>query len=107
MKNLNELPTFANGCHSLLSKHLTKTVFAELKDKQTRNGFDLQQVINSGLKNPDSSIGVYAGDKASYSTFAALFDPVIESYHGFKKADQHQSNFNPDDLQVPNPDPQQ
>ncbi|MCF6263577.1 MAG: phosphagen kinase [Xanthomonadales bacterium] len=106
MKNLNKLPTFANGCDSLLSKHLTDTVFAELKDKHTRNGFDLQQVINSGLINTDSSIGVYAGDKASYSTFSALFDPIIESYHGFKKTEQHQSNFNPNDLDAPNPDPE-
>lgn len=105
MKALNEFPTFAGDCDSLLGKYLSKAVFAELKDKQTRNGYDLQRVINSGLKNPDSSIGVYAGDEASYSTFSALFDPIIENYHSFTKSDQHQSNFEPNDLKAPNPDP--
>ena len=31
-----------------------------------------------------------AGDEASYSVFADLFDPVIEGRHnGFKKTDMH------------------
>lgn len=102
---MKELPVFTNDCDSLLSKYLSKAVFAELKDKQTRNGFSLQQAIHSGIKNPDSSIGVYAGDEESYTTFSALFDPVIENYHGFTKSNQHQSNFDQQDLQAPNPDP--
>ncbi|MEA1913868.1 MAG: phosphagen kinase, partial [Campylobacterota bacterium] len=51
-------------------------------------------------------IGAYAGDEESYTTFAALFDPIIEQYHDFSKTDKHQSNLNPEDLDAPNPDPQ-
>ena len=98
-------PNFPEDCTSMLCKYLTKEVFEELKDKKTANGFTLEQAINSGVMNIDSGIGVYAGDEESYSTFGALFDPIIEDYHGFGKEDKHQSNLNPDDLNAPNPDP--
>ena len=99
-------PKFPDDCKSLLSKHLTPEVFETLKDKETSNGFTLEQAINSGVQNLDSGIGVYAGDQESYHTFGALLDPIIEEYHGFTKEDSHQSNMNPDDLNAPNPDPE-
>jgi len=99
-------PKFPEDCKSLLSKHLTPEVFEALKDKETSNGFTLEQAINSGVENLDSGIGVYAGDKESYTVFAALFDPIIEEYHGFGKEDSHKSNLNPDNLNAPNPDPE-
>ncbi len=98
-------PNLPEDCTSLLCKYLTPEVFEELKDKTTSNGFTLKQAINSGVMNIDSGIGVYAGDEESYSTFAPLFDKIIEDYHGFGIEDKHQSNLNPDDLNAPNPDP--
>jgi len=89
----------------MLCKYLTPEIFEALKDKKTLNGFTLEQAINSGVQNIDSGIGVYAGDKESYTLFAALFDPIIEAYHGFGREDKHQSNLNPKDLNAPNPDP--
>jgi len=99
-------PKFPEDCNSLLSKHLRPEVFELLKDKETSNGFTLEQAINSGVLNLDSGIGVYAGDTESYTVFGALFDPIIEEYHGFEKEDLHQSNLNPNDLNAPNPDPE-
>ncbi len=99
-------PEFPKECNSLLCKYLTPEVFEELKDKKTSNGFTLEQAINSGVENIDSGIGVYAGDKESYSIFSTLFDKIIEEYHGFHKDDSHQSDMNPDNLNAPNPDPQ-
>ena len=90
---------------SLMAKYLTPETFEELKTLKTSNGFTLQNAINSGVKNPDSGIGVYAGDAESYSLFAPLFDAIIEDYHGFSTTDTHKSNLNPDDLNAPNPDP--
>jgi len=98
-------PKLPKECTSLLCKYLTPQVFDALKDKKTSNGFTLEQTINSGVKNIDSGIGVYAGDEESYMTFSALFDPIIKEYHGFDTSDTHQSNLNPDDLNAPNPDP--
>ena len=102
----SSFPTFPSDCKSLLSKYLTKEVFEELKDKKTASSFTLNQAIASGVQNSDSGIGVYAGDIESYSTFSSLFDPIIEDYHGFTKSDSHISNLNPDDLNAPNPDPE-
>jgi len=99
-------PDFPKECTSMLCKHLTPEVFELLKERKTSNGFTLEQVINSGVKNIDSGIGVYAGDKESYTVFDALFDPIIEEYHGFGKSDSHKSNLNPDDLNASNPDPE-
>jgi len=104
MSQINEFPTFPEDCTSLLSKHLTKQMYEQLKSRQTAYGFTLQKAINSGMKNFDSGIGVYAGDLESYSSFAPLFDGIIKEYHGFDKDDLHQSNLNPDDLNAPNLD---
>ncbi len=106
MSQKNEFPNFPADCKSMLCKYLTKEVFEELKDKKTSNGFTLKDAINSGVKNIDSGIGVYAGDEESYTVFAKLFDPIIQEYHGFGPNDSHKSNLNPDDLDAPNPDPE-
>ncbi len=88
-----EYPIFPKECNSLLAKYLTKELFEKLKTETTPNGFTLEKAIRSGVENLDSGIGVYAGDKESYTTFAELFDPIIEEYHGFSKESQHQSSF--------------
>ena len=97
-------PNFTKEHKSLMAKYLSKEVFEELKDLKTPNGFTLERAIKSGIDNPDSGIGVYAGDIESYTIFGALLDPIIEEYHGFLKSDIHKSNLNPDDLNAPNLD---
>ncbi|CAG0889951.1 unnamed protein product [Cyprideis torosa] len=80
----------AKDCHSLLKKHLTKDVLDKLKTRKTELGATLLDVIQSGVENLDSGVGVYAPDADSYTIFADLFDPIIEEYHvGFKKTDKH------------------
>ncbi|WP_458700302.1 phosphagen kinase [Sulfurospirillum sp. 1307] len=78
---------------SLMKKYLTNEVKKELQDKKTAYGYTLDKLINSGLKNPDSSIGVYAGDKESYDLFSALMDPIIQEYHKFSGV--HKSDLSP------------
>ncbi len=97
-------PKFTQEFKSLMSKHLTQEVFEQLKDKKTKNGFTLKDVINSGIENPDSGIGAYAGDEESYIVFAPFFDRIIQEYHGFSKEDKHKSNLSIDDLDISNPD---
>ncbi|KJH49078.1 arginine kinase [Dictyocaulus viviparus] len=78
----------AADCNSLLKKHLTKAVVDKLKAKKTRLGATLLDVIQSGVENLDSNVGLYAPDAESYTLFADLFNPVIEEYHnGFKATD--------------------
>lgn len=85
---------------SLLKKYLTKEVFDALKNKKTPTfGSTLLDVIQSGYENHDSGVGIYAPDAEAYLTFAELFDPIIEDYHGgFKKTDKHPAkNFGTSD----------
>lgn len=76
---------------SLLKKHLTKEIFDKLKTRTTPSfNSTLLHCINSGLCNPDSGVGIYAPDAEAYKVFGAIFDPIIEEYHGgFKKTDKH------------------
>ena len=97
-------PIFTKEHKSLMAKYLTNDIFDKLKDKKTTNNFTIQNAINSGVKNPDSGIGAYAGDIESYKTFDLLFDPIIKEYHNFSQTDTHQSDLNPDNLNAPNSD---
>ncbi len=103
---MTAFPAFPKNCTSLLCKHLTAEIFETLKDKKTASGFTLEDAIRSGVENPDSGIGVYAGDLESYSLFAALFDPIIKAYHGFSATDRHSSDLDPTHLHAPDPDPE-
>jgi len=81
----------ATECKSLLKKHLTQEVYDKCKNKTTPSfGSTLLDVIQSGVANLDSGVGIYAPDAEAYSTFSALFDPVIDTYHkGFSAKDKH------------------
>ena len=79
----------AADCKSLLKKYLTKPVVDELKGKKSKLGATLLDVIQSGVANLDSGVGVYAPDAESYTLFKPLFDPLIQDYHnGFKPTDK-------------------
>ena len=91
-------PTFPAGTKSLLSKTLTKAMWEEYKDAKSDMGFTFGQAINSGVVNVDSGIGVYAGDVDSYTKYAKLFEPIIETYHGCKVATLKHPAFKADEV---------
>ena len=91
----------------LLKKYLTEDVYNALRDKKTKNGFTLTDLIKSGVENLDSSNGVYAGDEESYSLYAKVLDPIIEEYHSpYKLKDGHTSDMNPEKVEAPDLDPE-
>ena len=65
---------------SLLSRYLTDAHRAELSKRVTPSGFQLADVIRSGLRHPESSVGVYAPDFQSYDVFRELFEPILENF---------------------------
>uniref|UniRef100_A0A915IEG7 arginine kinase n=1 Tax=Romanomermis culicivorax TaxID=13658 RepID=A0A915IEG7_ROMCU len=83
-KVLQEAP----DCKSLLKKYFTLDVMNKLKNRKTGFGSTLWDVIQSGVKNLDSGVGVYAPDAEAYRTFKELFDPILSDYHGFKAGDK-------------------
>ncbi len=88
---------FSESSRSLVRKHLTEPIFRRLSVLKTASGFTLDKAIRSGVLNPDSTIGVYAGDAESYRVFAPLLDPIIADYHGISTSCRHVS-----DLSAPN-----
>lgn len=78
-------------------------MFNHLAPLRTSSGFTFAQAIRSGRKNPDSSIGVYAGDAESYSLFADLLDPIIQDYHKIKGLIQHTPGLTPVSLPMLDP----
>ncbi len=64
----------------------------------------MQKAIQSGCINPDSAIGIYAGDAQSYQVFSRIFEPIIFDYHGVSKDTRHLSDFNVIDLPEIDPD---
>ncbi|WP_292655269.1 arginine kinase [Nitratifractor sp.] len=92
---------------SALQRYLTPEISERLQTKKTCYGYTLEQLIRSGVENPDSSIGVYAGDEESYETFALLLDPIIREYHHYDPVTgHHRSDLNPAHLRISNPDPE-
>jgi hypothetical protein len=60
-------PIFTKAHKSALSRHLSASVYAQVASRRTPAGFTLDQLIQSGLDNPDSAVGVWAGDKVHRS----------------------------------------
>ena len=59
-------------------------MWEQLKDVTDDSGFTFRRVINTGVMNKSAYIGVHAGSSSSYSYFAPLFNPIIETWHGAK-----------------------
>lgn len=89
----------------LMKKYATEEVKSKLERVETPHGWTLEKAIKSGIDNPDSSIGVYAGDPESYTLLAPLFDPVIREYHNYNMSG-HKSDFSLDGLPIENLDPE-
>jgi len=82
----------------LAKRFLTPELRAELCNLRSQGGFTLDDIVRSGMKNPDSSIGVYAGDEDCYQKFAPLFDKIIEEYHRYPPDGIHRRNLSVSDL---------
>ena len=84
---------------------MTPQVYNQLKDKKTKAGVTLEDIIQGGVclpygANPPHGVGgVYAGDEESYHTFAPLLDPIIETHHKASTRafglQRFQTNLNP------------
>lgn len=81
IEDISGMLEFPPGTKSLLCKYLTPEIYNKYKGKKDKAGVPFEQMILSGAQNVDSGIGVYAGSHDSYTTFADIFDKIIEDYH--------------------------
>ncbi len=89
-----------------MQKYFTEEVKQALAGMKTPHSFAALDAVRSGMENPDSSVGAYAGDEESYVLFAPLFDPIISEYHGYAKDGVHKADLNPGNIKVRNLDPE-
>merc|ERR1712061_689849 len=80
--------------HSLVAKHVTEEKWDKLcKIKTKTSGFTLAKAIACAVEFDNQHCGIYAGDWDSYKDFAAVFDPLIQEYHGIKPGAKHTSHM--------------
>ena len=88
---------------SRMAQAMNREKFEELKNRKTKNaGWTIARAMNTGTCYPSSSVGCHAGDHESYTAFAILFKPVIESYHnGFNlDKDKHVTDLDVNKISI-------
>merc|ERR1712061_608441 len=82
--------------HSLVAKHVTEEKWDKLKDIKTKtSGFTLAKAIACAVQFDNQHCGIYAGDWDSYKELSAVFDPLIQEYHGISSSAKHTSDMDP------------
>merc|ERR1712142_424834 len=85
---------------SLVAKHVTKEVWDQLSGHVTKTSkFTLAKAIACAVEFDNQHCGIYAGDGDSYKDFAAVFDPIIQEYHGISADAVHTSDMDVTKLQ--------
>merc|ERR1712136_348515 len=115
MPNLNtarytgdeEMPDLSKH-NNWMAKVMTPELYKKMRARQTKSGYTIDDVIQTGVDNPGHpfimTVGAVAGDEDSYETFAEFFDPLIEARHGgYKKDDMHTTDLNADGLVMDEP----
>lgn len=97
-------PEFHPDSRALVKQYLTPALYERLAPLKTKTGFTLDAAIQSGLKNPDSHIGIYAGDTHTYSLFSGILDPIIHEYHAVKETFAHDPGLDHTHLPPLDPD---
>lgn len=105
MPNLNtakytgdeEMPDLSKH-NNWMSKVMTPELYKRMRARQTKSGFTIDDVIQTGVDNPGHpfimTVGCVAGDEDSYEAFAEFFDHIIEARHGgYKSTDVHKTDL--------------
>eukprot|EP00091_Calanus_sinicus_P002070 TRINITY_DN12106_c0_g1_i9.p1 TRINITY_DN12106_c0_g1~~TRINITY_DN12106_c0_g1_i9.p1 ORF type:complete len:149 (-),score=59.12 TRINITY_DN12106_c0_g1_i9:6-407(-) len=80
--------------HSLVAKYVTEPLWKKLSMVKTKtSGFTLSKAIACAVEFDNQHCGIYAGDWDTYKDFAAVFDPLIQEYHGISADSVHTSDM--------------
>jgi len=79
------LDFISGSSSSLLHKYLSTDLYYRISRlKSSTLDTKLKDLIMSGVKNPDSLLGIYVPDVESYTVYKDILDPIIRDYHGLK-----------------------
>jgi creatine kinase len=95
---------------NFMAEKLTADMYAKLKDVKTASGCTLAECMKTGVDNPGhphiKTVGLVACDEECYTTFAEIFDPVIDARHGGYAPDAKQpTNLDTSKLSTTDIDP--
>lgn len=82
-----------------MSKVLTDDMYDRLKDLKTPKGYTLDMAIQPALKSPHLKTGIVSDGLECYALFKDIFDPLIETIHGYKPTAKHVSDMNSKNLE--------
>lgn len=86
-------PEFTEKHISLMSKHLTPEVFAEMKAAgATPKGYTISRAIQTGVMTPHLGVGITAGDEFSWEMYKTIFYPIIKGWHQFDPETQNHTS---------------
>ena len=95
-----DFPNFCEGA-SLLAKHLSPLLYAQLIHRTTSSGFTLNDVIQVGVDQEGCGTlvgpGIVAGDPECYDVFRELYQPILLDLHSTCQMEggRPQPNANP------------
>lgn len=91
--DLDEKPEFTDKHISLMAKHLTPELFAELKAAgATSKGYTISRAVQTGLMTPHLGVGITAGDEESWELFKKIYYPIINGWHKFDPETQNHTS---------------
>lgn len=92
-----------------MDRFLTPEIFSKVKDKRSAKGYDIDKLIESGLRDTvatdmhkmaagetlvENSIRLLAGNEECYDLFRELIDPVIREVHQIYRMENLRSEVN-------------
>lgn len=91
--DFDAMPEFTDKHISLMAKHLTPELFAELKAAgATSKGYTISRAIQTGLMTPHLGVGITAGDEESWGLYKAIYYPIIKGWHQFDPETQNHTS---------------
>ena len=94
---------------TMMDRFLTPEIFSKVKDKRSAKGYDIDKLIESGLRDTvatdmhkmaagetlvENSIRLLAGNEECYDLFSELIDPVISEVHQIYRMENLRSEVN-------------
>ena len=93
---LKDIPKFSKFNSSLLKQVLDESVWRRNHMLSTEEGININNIIQSGLDNPDHPIGVVALSKDCYITFDEILQTIAQIFHNrnIKLSKYEKENYN-------------
>lgn len=76
-------PQLPHNSPSLLKKHMSESLWKELRVVKTKYGGRLANCTVAGVHNPLLPVGIYACDDDAYFRFRKFFEPVVKDLHDY------------------------